>query len=93
MSKTEWYVNRITCAYRWRCFTFWLNEGTPYDRLQLDLDGYEMVNSHTLLATHDRGLLVEHDFEFKYGEEHGWMLVEAETPEEAWKIFDERSAA
>ena len=88
MGKTEWYVSRWICANRWRCFTFWLNEGVPYNRLDLEMDGYELVNTHTLLSTKDRGLLVSHDFEFTYGKEHGWMLVEAETPDEAWKVYD-----
>ena len=91
--KTEWYVNRLTCANRWKCFTFWLDEGIPYDRLALETDGYELVNTHTLLSTPDRRLLVSHDFEFKYGEKHGWMLVEADSPSEAWEIFDERMSA
>ena len=91
--KTEWYVSRLCCAHRWKCFAFWLDEGIPYDRTSLSLDGYEMVNTHTLLSTKDRGLLVEHDFEFTYGRDHGWMLVKADTPEEAWAEFDRRMTA
>lgn len=91
--KTEWYVNGVCCANRWRCFTFWLNEGIPYNRLSLELDGYELVNTHTLLVDKERGLLVSHDFEFTYGEKHGWMPVKADTPNEAWAIYDERRNA
>lgn len=86
--KTEWFVSRWCCANRWKVYVFWLDGGIPYDRFDLKMDGYEMTNTHTLLATHDRGLLVEHDFEFTYGKEHGWMLVEADTPTEAWQIYD-----
>lgn len=91
--KTQWYVNSLTCASRYRCFTFWLNDGYPYDRFNLEMDGYELVNTHTLLADPERGLLVSHDFEFVQGKEDGWMLVEADTPAEAWLVFDERSVA
>ena len=88
---TEWYVTRAVCTSRWRCFTFWLDEGIPYDRLMLSLDGYELVNTHTLLADPERGLLVSHDFEYQAPDYA--MLVRAETPMEAWEIYDERSAA
>ena len=90
---TEWYVGRWCCANRWKCYVFWLDEGIPYDRWGLSQDGYELTNTHTLLAGRERGLLVEHDFEFTYGAENGWMLVEAETPTEAWRIYDERMCA
>ena len=91
--KTEYYVNNSTCAPRWRCFTFWLHEGLPYDRFLMELDGYELVNTSALLAHSDRRMLVEHEFEFAWGRDHGWELVEAEDPKEAWKIYDERRAA
>ena len=91
--KTEWYGNRIACANRWKCFTFWLDDGIPYDRFALSQDGYELVNTHTLLSDSERGLLVSHDFEFTYGKEHGWLLVQADTPDEAWEIYDKEVAA
>lgn len=91
---TEWYVSRWCCFNRWRCFVWWTADEKPYDRFELKMDGYELVNTHTLLpASDERGMLVEHDFEFAYGKEHGWMLVKAETPEEAWRIYDERRSA
>lgn len=89
---TEWYVNRLSCASRWKCFTFWLNDGVPYDRFELYTNGYELVNTHTLLVDKERGFLVSHDFEFKYGDKHGWLLVRAETPKEAWEIYDKEVA-